>query len=119
MALWGGRFSGELDQAVAAFSSSIDIDAKMWAVDIRVSLAHTRMLAAQGILKAEDASDIERGLFEIGEEIKSGKWTFDPKAEDIHGEIEGRRSKKSVMRLSECTRPAVAMTKWRPTRDSI
>ncbi len=94
MALWGGRFSGELDQAVAAFSSSIDIDAKMWAVDIRVSLAHTRMLAAQGILKAEDASDIERGLFEIGEEIKSGKWTFDPKAEDIHGEIEGRLFEK-------------------------
>ena len=52
------------------------------------------MLAAQGILKAEDASDIERGLFEIGEEIKSGKWTFDPKAEDIHGEIEGRLFEK-------------------------
>lgn len=90
MALWGGRFSGEIDQAVAAFSSSIDIDAKMWAVDIKVSLAHTHMLAAQGILTAKDSADIERGLLEISEEIKTGKWQFDPKAEDIHGEIEGR-----------------------------
>lgn len=94
MALWGGRFSGEIDQAVAAFSSSIDIDSKLWAVDIKVSLAHTRMLTAQGILSKEDGQKIEQGLLAIGEEIKSGKWTFNPGAEDVHGEIEGRLFEK-------------------------
>ncbi len=88
MALWGGRFSEGVDQAVAAFSSSIDIDCKLWSVDLKVSVAHTRMLTAQGILSAADGEKIVRGLQEIGEEISSKKWTFDPGGEDIHGEIE-------------------------------
>lgn len=92
--LWGGRFSGEIDQMVADFSSSIEIDSKMWEVDIKVSLAHSRMLGAQGILSSTDVSAIEKGLHEIAEEVKSGKWSFSPEAEDIHGEIEGRLFEK-------------------------
>ncbi|MGZ3723443.1 MAG: argininosuccinate lyase, partial [Bdellovibrionales bacterium] len=88
MALWGGRFSGEIDQAMSAFSSSIDTDSRLWSVDLKASAAHVRMLTAQKILTAEDGKAILAGLTAIGEEISSGAWTFDPKAEDIHGEIE-------------------------------
>ncbi len=90
MSLWGGVFEKETDQAVKVFSSSIDVDSRLWAADIRGSIAHSKMLARQGILKKDDAIKIESGLLEIAEEIKSGKWTFNPKAEDVHGEIEDR-----------------------------
>ncbi len=94
MSLWGGVFEKETDEAVKAFSSSINVDSRLWAADIRGSIAHAKMLAKQNILKPEDAAAIERGLLEIAEEIKAGTWTFDPKAEDVHGEIEDRLFKK-------------------------
>jgi argininosuccinate lyase len=94
MALWGGRFEKETDEAVKVFSSSIDIDQKLWAVDIKASIAHTRMLAKQGIIPVEDGEKIVHGLIEIAEEIKSGAWTFNPAAEDVHGEIEARLAEK-------------------------
>ncbi|MBX3020073.1 MAG: argininosuccinate lyase [Bdellovibrionales bacterium] len=94
MSLWGGRFAEETDRLMREFSSSIQIDSKMWAVDLKVSTAHTRMLAAQGILSAADGEKIVAGLEEIGAEIASGKWKFNPEAEDIHGEIEGRLFEK-------------------------
>jgi len=90
MALWGGRFEKDTDEAVKAFSSSISTDARLWQADIRGSMAHAAMLAKQGVLKKEDGEKIRRGLLEIAEEIKSGAWTFNPAAEDIHGEIEER-----------------------------
>ena len=94
MALWGGRFAKETDKAVQKFSSSIDVDSKLWEVDIRASIAHALMLAEQGIIPREDGVAIERGLLEIAEEIKSGKWVFNPEAEDVHGEIEARLAEK-------------------------
>ncbi len=94
MKLWGGRFSKETSKEVEIFSSSIDIDAKMWAVDLKTSAAHARMLAAQKIIPGVDADKIIQGLHEIGEEISTGKWSFNPEAEDIHGEIEKRLFEK-------------------------
>src|SRR3954462_5596672 len=94
MALWGGRFSGEMDKLMSEFSSSIDADSRLWSVDLRASAAHVRMLTAQKILSAEDGQAILAGLSEIGAEISAGTWTFNPKAEDIHGEIESRLFEK-------------------------
>lgn len=90
MALWGGRFSGETHELMREFSSSIDVDGQLWAVDIRVSMAHARMLGAKSILSAGDVEKILQGLKEVHEEIRSGAWTFSAKAEDVHGEIEDR-----------------------------
>lgn len=94
MSLWGGRFEKDTDQAVKEFSSSIDIDAKLWAVDLKSSAAHARMLGKQGIIDVLDAEQIIDGLTAIGQELESGSWNFDPKAEDIHGEIERRLGEK-------------------------
>lgn len=94
MKLWGGRFSKDTAEEVKVFSSSIDIDSKMWAVDLKTSMAHARMLAQQGIIPQADGEKIIRGLGEIGEEIAAGTWSFDPGAEDIHGEIERRLFEK-------------------------
>lgn len=92
--LWGGRFEGEISGEMEAFSSSIDVDAKLWRVDLRSSAAHARMLGEQGIISRAEAEQILRGLGEIQSEIESGRWTFDPGAEDIHGEIEKRLFEK-------------------------
>jgi argininosuccinate lyase len=94
MKLWGGRFEKGTAKEVEEFSSSIDIDAKMWAVDLRSSMAHARMLGKQGIIPLVDSEKIIQGLLEMGEEISSGSWAFNPEAEDIHGEIEKRLFEK-------------------------
>jgi len=94
MALWGGRFSQEIDELMARFSSSIDIDSRLWEVDIHASSAHVRMLAQQKILSQEDADKICNGLLEIGRELRAGTWSFNPRAEDVHGEMEQRLFEK-------------------------
>lgn len=94
MALWGGRFDKDTDQLMKAFSSSIATDARLWAVDLKVSKAHARMLTAQKILSLKDGQTIVAGLDEIEREITLGKWAFSPDAEDIHGEIERRLFEK-------------------------
>lgn len=94
MALWGGRFEKETDEAVKAFSSSVAVDSRLWSADIRGSVAHAEMLGRQGILSEEDVSKIRSGLLEIFEEIRAGHWCFNPKAEDVHGEIEDRLFQK-------------------------
>ena len=50
MRTWGGRFSGDTDARVAAFTSSIAVDAALAADDIAGSIAHVRGLGRAGIL---------------------------------------------------------------------
>lgn len=94
MALWGGRFTQGMDDLMRSFSSSIAVDCRLWEVDIRASIAHVRGLGRQNILPAGDVDLIINGLNEIGREIQGGTWTFDPAAEDVHGEIERRLFEK-------------------------
>ena len=94
MKLWGGRFEKETAKEVEDFSSSITTDAKMWASDIKASVAHANMLGQQNIIPKVDADKIVKGLLEIAEEIKSGTYQFNPEAEDLHSEIENRLSLK-------------------------
>lgn len=86
--LWGGRFEKGTDEAVEAFTASISIDVRLWEVDIRSSIAHARMLGKVGVLTPEEAESIITGLQALREEIASGTVAFEPKAEDIHSEIE-------------------------------
>ena len=47
--LWGGRFSGDMDEIVKYYNASIFFDQKMYNEDIDGSIAHVTMLAEQGI----------------------------------------------------------------------
>ena len=51
MKMWAGRFSKEVDDRVNDFNSSIRFDCRMYEQDIKGSLAHAAMLAAQGITR--------------------------------------------------------------------
>jgi argininosuccinate lyase len=71
-------------------NASIDFDRRLYAQDIRGSIAHANMLARQGIISAEDAGAIAAGLAEIEAEIESGAFGFSRALEDIHLNIEAR-----------------------------
>ena len=92
--MWGGRFSKTTDQLVEDFHSSISFDQRMFKEDICGSIAHARMLGAQGIITKEESEKIIEGLEEILLEIGEGKIEFDVYAEDIHMNIESLLTKK-------------------------
>ena len=86
--MWAGRFEKATDKDVNDYNSSLPFDCKMYSQDIEGSIAHSQMLAKQGVISSEDAEAIKTGLLSIKEDIESGKLTFDSDAEDIHMFIE-------------------------------
>ncbi|HBI41561.1 MAG TPA: argininosuccinate lyase [Planctomycetales bacterium] len=85
---WGGRFSGDTDDRVEAFTESISFDRRLYRQDIIASQAHARMLADVGLLSADEAGKICAALGEIAGEIDRGDFAFSVKLEDIHTHIE-------------------------------
>ena len=87
--MWSGRFSKELDTVADDFNSSIHFDSRMYAQDIKGSLAHASMLAMQGIISLGDLDMITNGLQSILDDINSGALQISMDAEDIHMFVEG------------------------------
>jgi len=85
---WGGRFSGETDPRVEAFTESISFDHRLAAVDVRGSQAHARMLAEVGLLAGDERDAIVAELDRILEEITGGEFPFRTELEDVHMHIE-------------------------------
>jgi argininosuccinate lyase len=88
--MWGGRFSAGPDAVMAEINTSIDVDRKLFRQDILASKAHAEMLKAQGIIAAQDAQAIVRGLDAVLKEIETGKFEFKRDLEDIHMNVEAR-----------------------------
>ncbi len=88
MKLWQGRFQKELDAGINDFNASISFDWVLYPHDIRGSMAHADMLAAQGIITDADNAAIQAGLTGILADIESGALAIDPAAEDIHMFVE-------------------------------
>jgi argininosuccinate lyase len=72
------------------YTVSIQYDKRLYRQDIMGSKAHVRMLARQGIVSAEDAGRIVRGLEAVQREIESGEFPWDASLEDLHMNIEVR-----------------------------
>ena len=88
--MWGGRFSTSPDAIMEEINASIEFDRHLFRQDIAASQAHAAMLAKQGIITADDARKIARGLDTILSEIESGKFKFKRALEDIHMNVESR-----------------------------
>ncbi|MEO0323744.1 MAG: argininosuccinate lyase [Myxococcota bacterium] len=88
-ATWGGRFRQPLDEVALRYSASVDVDRRLATQDIRGSLAHVRMLAAQGVLPAAEAQTIAEGLEAVSARIARGELRWDPAREDVHMNVEG------------------------------
>jgi argininosuccinate lyase len=89
-AMWGGRFASGPAAIMEAINASIGFDKKLYAQDIRGSIAHSEMLAETGIIEEKDQEKIAHGLNTILKEIESGKFEFSTRLEDIHMNVEAR-----------------------------
>lgn len=89
-AMWGGRFAEGPDAVMQAINASIGFDRRLAAQDVAGSRAHAAMLAAQGIIGAEDAAKIDAGLVTVLSEIAAGTFPFRVEYEDIHMNVEAR-----------------------------
>jgi len=87
---WSALFSEPMSTLVQRYTASVSFDQRLWRADIRGSLAHAEMLAAQGVISAQDLTDIQRGLAQIGDEIESGRFEWQLALEDVHLNIEAR-----------------------------
>ena len=116
--MWGGRFSTSPDAIMEEINASIEFDRHLFRQDIAASQAHAAMLAKQGIITADDARKIARGLDTILSEIESGKFKFKRALEDIHMNVESRLADLIGPAAGGCTPRARATIRWRPISGS-
>src|ERR1022692_2046959 len=79
-----------LDARVLAYTAGEDhtLDNRLVRYDIIASIAHAEMLAAQGLLSAEDLGKIRAALSAIGAEHAEGRWRITLEQEDCQTAIE-------------------------------
>ena len=85
---WGGVFDQATDRRVEKFTQSVTFDHRLYAQDIRGSIAHAHMLAKVGVLTDEERHQIITGLEAIRREIAEGRFAFREELEDVHMNIE-------------------------------
>ncbi|KAG5636808.1 hypothetical protein H0H81_006796 [Sphagnurus paluster] len=90
--LWGGRFTGKTDPLMHEFNQSLKYDRRMYAVDIKGSIAYASSLARVGILTQDEASKITDGLRSVLAEWTNGVFKIQADDEDIHTANERRLS---------------------------
>jgi argininosuccinate lyase len=89
--LWGGRFAAKTDATFAEFNRSFDFDKRLFAADVRCSIAHCDGLFHAGVLTRLEAEKIKNGLVTLVKRADYDKNYFDDAtAEDVHSFIETR-----------------------------
>ena len=88
--LWGGRFESGTDDLAQSFSASIDIDKRLFEVDIQGSIAYAEILNVANLINSSELKKIKKGLNKILDEIKRDKFDWDSSLEDIHMNIEAK-----------------------------
>jgi argininosuccinate lyase len=71
-----------------AFTESASYDRVLYQQDIAGSMAHAAMLAQVGLISQGERDAIIKGLSDILEEIKAGRFVFRSAYEDIHMNVE-------------------------------
>ena len=87
---WGGRFREGADPGAERFTASLAFDRRLWAHDIRGSIAWAGALARAGVLTASERDAIVDGLEAVRAELAAGRFPFRQELEDIHMNIERR-----------------------------
>ena len=88
--LWGGRFGASPAEAFERLNASIPFDIRLAPHDIRGSIAHAKMLGAQGIISKDESATLVRGLEAVLREVESGEFVWDLSDEDVHTAVERR-----------------------------
>jgi argininosuccinate lyase len=85
-----------LDERILRFTAGEDhkLDERLVPYDVRASIAHARMLEAQGLLGAADCAAICDGLETLGAEHADGRWSIELADEDVHSALERRLTER-------------------------
>mmetsp|Transcript_18227 Transcript_18227/g.39731 ORF Transcript_18227/g.39731 Transcript_18227/m.39731 type:complete len:472 (+) Transcript_18227:146-1561(+) len=86
----GGRFKGGTDPIMEKFNESLWFDKRMWAQDIRGSVAYAKAIGKVGIITQEEVDLLIEGLGKVHKEWEEGKFEIKPGDEDIHTANERR-----------------------------
>jgi argininosuccinate lyase len=87
---WSVLFSEPMSELVQRYTASVGFDHRLAAADMAGSLAHAEMLAAQGVISADDLAAIQRGMAQIAADIEAGRFDWKLELEDVHLNIEAR-----------------------------
>jgi len=90
MKLWGSRLQKDTDSLMERFNASIGFDVRLWAADIRGSMAYAQALERAGLITAEERDELLRGLEMVQAGFAEGRFQIEPADEDIHTAVERR-----------------------------
>ncbi|KAG7286835.1 hypothetical protein NEMBOFW57_009152 [Staphylotrichum longicolle] len=89
--LWGGRFTGAIDDLMFQFNESLSFDKVLYKADLHGSITWAKALRKLDILNDTELEQIVSGLQQIEKEWEEGKFVIDTKSdEDIHTANERR-----------------------------
>lgn len=88
--LWGGRFTEKPHETFAEFNDSFRFDRRLFAADVRGSMAHARGLKRSGLLSADELDSIIGGLAQLQADAAIDPKFFNAQAEDVHSFIESK-----------------------------
>jgi hypothetical protein len=63
--LWGGRFTEKPHETFAEFNDSFRFDRRLFAADVRGSMAHAKGLERAGLISADELDAIVGGLSQL------------------------------------------------------
>ncbi len=92
--MWKGRFQQPTSALVQRYGESVSFDWRLYAHDIRGSIAHSKALVKAGVLTTEEQQSIEKGLLGIRADIEEGKFTWKQELEDVHMNIESELTRR-------------------------
>jgi len=88
--LWGGRFTEKPHETFAEFNDSFRFDRRLFAADVRGSVAHAGGLLRAGLISNEESDAIIGGLTQLVADSAIDPNFFESNAEDVHSFIEGK-----------------------------
>lgn len=88
--LWGGRFTEKPHETFAEFNDSFRFDRRLFAADVRGSIAHAAGLKRAGLLSDEENDAMTGGLTQLLTDSAIDPKFFESDAEDVHSFIEGK-----------------------------
>ena len=88
--LWHGRFDRPPADSLMAFTSSLNVDRKLWRDDLAGSRAHVRGLVAVSLLDAAEGDAVLAALDTVETEMANETFAFAESDEDIHTAVERR-----------------------------
>jgi argininosuccinate lyase len=92
--MWKGRFEKETSTLVQQFGESVSYDHRLYAHDIRGSIAHAGAQMRAGLLTAEEYTQIKDGLLSIQCDIEAGSFQWQTSLEDVHMNIEAELTRR-------------------------